>query len=237
MTKKILIMVSTAMLIALVGCIQEMVEVTTTTKPSTTIAATTTTTTTEVATTTTTHPQTTKDEITSTTTHATTKPTTTKPKPTTEKATTTQKVTTTKAKTEPPYFCDEGGTHHSCKVGPIGWTSSFDEAEQKALRYIDDHADSGSFRVTQCQYCGKYSANITLDKKEEHNMPCGNVGKWYSSKQAFMNEYNSKVDYWNDKLDNDEISHEEYIKQVPRGYEIWQCAECGKWTGNYKYKQ
>ena len=173
MTEKILIMVSTAMLIALVGCIQEMVEVTTTTKPSTTIAATTTTTTTEVATTTTTHPQTTKDEITSTTTHATTKPTTTKPKPTTEKATTTQKVTTTKAKTEPPYFCDEGGTHHSCKVGPIGWTSSFDEAEQKALRYIDDHADSGSFRVTQCQYCGKYSANITLDKKEEHNMIIG----------------------------------------------------------------
>ena len=68
-------------------------------------------------------------------------------------------------------------------------------------------------------------------------MPCGNVGKWYSSKQAFMNEYNSKVDYWNDKLDNYEISYEEYIKQVPRGYEIWQCAECGKWTGNYKYKQ
>ncbi len=137
MTKKILIMVSVVMLIALVGCSQETVEVTTTTKP----------------------------------------------KATTEKATITQKVTTTKATTEPPYFCDEGGTHHSCRVGPIGWTSSFDEAKQKALRYIDDHADSGSFRVTQCQYCGKYSANITLDKKEEHNMPCGNVGKWYSSKR------------------------------------------------------
>lgn len=229
------IIVSVVMLIALVGCSQETVEVTTTTKPSTTVAATMTTTTIEVVTATTTQPQTTKAETTSTT-HATTKPTTTKPKPTTEKAKITQKVTTTKATTEPPYFCDEGGTHHSCKVGPIGWTSSFDEAKQKALRYIDDHADSGSFRVTQCQYCGKYSANITLDKKEEHNMPCGNVGKWYSSKQAFMNEYNSKVDYWNNKLDNDEISYEEYIKQVPRGYEIWQCAECGKWTGNYKYK-
>lgn len=235
MTKKILIIVSVVMLIALVGCSQETVEVATTTKPSTTVAATTTTTTTEGVTTTTTQPQTTKDEITSTT-HTTTKQTTTKPKPTTEKATTTQKVTTTKATTEPPYFCDEGGTHHSCKVGPIGWTSSFDEAKQKALRYIDDHADSGSFRITQCQYCGKYSANITLDKKEEHNMPCGNVGKWYSSKQAFMNEYNSKVDYWNDKLDNNGISYEEYIKQVPRGYEIRQCANCGKWTGNYKYK-
>lgn len=206
-------MVSVVMLIVLVGCIQETVEVTTTTKPSTTVVATTTTTTTDIVTTTTTQPQTTKTETTSIT-----KPTITKPKPATEKATITQKVTKTKTTTEPPYFCDEGGTHHSCKVGPIGWTSSFDEAKQKALRYIDDHADSGSFRVTQCQYCGKYSANITLDKKEEHNMPCGNVGKWYSSKQVFMNEYNSKVDYWNNKLDNDEISYEEYIKQVPRGY-------------------
>lgn len=236
--KKInLIIVSVVMLITLVGCSQETVEVTTTTKPSTTVTTTTTTiATTQAATTTTTQPQTTKTETTSITKHTTTKPTTTKPKLTTEKATTTQKVTTTKATTEPPYFCDEGGTHHSCKVGPIGWTRSFDEAKQKALRYIDDHADSGSFRVTQCQYCGKYSANITLDKKEEHNMPCGNVGKWYSSKQAFMNEYNSKVDYWNNKLDNDEISYEEYIKQVPRGYELWSCPNCGKWTGNYKYR-
>lgn len=133
MTKKILIMVSVVMLIALVGCSQEMVEVTTTTKPSTTVAATT----------------------------------------TTQKQTTTKKVTTTTS---------------DCKGN------------------------------------------------NDHWMPSGNVGKWYSSKQAFMNGYNSRVDYWNDKLDNDEISYEEYIKQVPRGYEIWQFAECGKWTGNYKYK-
>lgn len=133
MTKKTLIMVSVVMLIALVGCSQETVEVTTTTKPSTTVVATT----------------------------------------TTQKQTTTKKVTTTTS---------------DCKG------------------------------------------------KNDYWMPSGNVGKWYSSKQAFMNGYNSRVDYWNDKLDNDEISYEEYIKQVPRGYEIWQFAECGKWTGNYKYK-
>ena len=43
MTKKIFIMVSVVMLIALVGCSQETVEVTTTTKTSTTAATTTTT--------------------------------------------------------------------------------------------------------------------------------------------------------------------------------------------------
>lgn len=66
-------------------------------------------------------------------------------------------------------------------------------------------------------------------------MPCGNVGKWYSSKDAFMSDYYAEADYWNNKLDNDEISYEEYISKVPRGHEVWQCS-CGKWTGNYKYK-
>lgn len=177
------------MLIALVGCSQETVEITTTTKPSTTVV--TTTTTTEVVITTTTQPQTTLAETTSRT-KQTTKPTTTKPKSTTEKVTTRKSTTT--AVTE---------------------------------------------RTTQKQITTKKVTTTSSDckGKNDHWMPCGNVGKWYSSKQAFMNEYNSKVDYWNDKLDNDEISYEEYIKQVPRGYEIWQCAECGKWTGNYKYKQ
>lgn len=63
MTKKILIIVSVVVLIGLVGCSQEKVEVTNTTKPSTTEV--TTTTTTEVVITTTTQPQTTKAETTS----------------------------------------------------------------------------------------------------------------------------------------------------------------------------
>ena len=71
--------------------------------------------------------------------------------------------------------------------------------------------------------------------KHTHTMPCGNVGKWYSSKDAFMSDYYAEADYWNNKLDNDEISYEEYISKVPRGYEVWQCS-CSKWTGNYKYK-
>ena len=58
MTKKILIMVSVVMLMALVGCHQETVEVTNTTKPSTTVTTTTTKiATTQAATTTTTQPQ------------------------------------------------------------------------------------------------------------------------------------------------------------------------------------
>ena len=68
--------------------------------------------------------------------------------------------------------------------------------------------------TTQKQTTTKKVTTTTSDckGKNDHWMPSGNVGKWYSSKQAFMNGYNSRVDYWNDKSDNDEISYEEYIK-------------------------
>lgn len=105
--------------------------------------------------------QTTTKKVTTTQKSTTTeRQTTTKKVTTTQKQTTTKKVTTTSA----PYWCDEGGTHHIVDVGPIGWCSSYDEAQNKALRYIDNNADSGSFRVMQCYGCGLYTADVTLDK-------------------------------------------------------------------------
>lgn len=96
---------------------------------------------------------------------ATQKQTTTERQTTTKKVTTTQKPTTTKkvTTTEAPYWCDEGGTHHSCDVGQIGWVNSYDEAQNKALRYIDNNADSGNFLVKECHNCGKFTAYVTLD--------------------------------------------------------------------------
>lgn len=96
-----------------------------------------------------------------TTTKSATKQITTQTKQTTtKKETTTKKVTTTEA----PYFCDEGGTHHSCEVGQIGWTNSFENAQDLALEYISAHDTSGSYRVKQCFYCGKFTASVVLDK-------------------------------------------------------------------------
>ena len=88
---------------------------------------------------------------------------TTKKKVTTKKVTTTKKQTTTKkvTTTEEEWDCNVDG--HSCKVGPIGWVNSYAEAQKKALRYIDDHADSGGFRVAHCYWCDKYTAYVTLD--------------------------------------------------------------------------
>lgn len=110
--------------------------------------------------------QTTKAKTTTqkpTTTRATTTVETTKSKPKTTKATTTKRTTTTKkATTTEAYFCDEGGTHHSCSVGPTGWVNSYEEAQDKALEYIADHDTSGNFRVEECFYCGKFTASVKL---------------------------------------------------------------------------
>jgi hypothetical protein len=171
--KKMITLISMAIIVAtiFVGCNQhtEISESTTVTTTEVTTVAKAKTTTKKVETTT--YSTTTVQKTSSTTEKQTTKTiepssskkSTTTVKSTTAKPTTTKKQNTTKAQTTKGYFCDEGGTHHSCDVGPIGWVNSYDEAQQKALRYIDSHADSGNFTVEQCWYCGKYTAEVTLD--------------------------------------------------------------------------
>ena len=98
-----------------------------------------------------------------TTTKSATKQSTTQTKQTTrKKETTTKKVTITKkvTTTEEVWDCNVDG--HTSETGQIGWVNSFDEAQEKALRYIDENADSGNFRVEQCHICGKYTAYVTL---------------------------------------------------------------------------
>ena len=69
-----------------------------------------------------------------------------------------------------------------------------------------------------------------------HSMPLGDVGQWFNTKEDFIAYYQSIVDDWNSKYENGTISWEELMANVPRGYECWSCAYCGKWTGNFKYR-
>ncbi len=110
--------------------------------------------------------QTTTKKVTTTQKSTTTqRQTTTRNQTATQKVTTTQKQTTTKkvTTTSAPYWCDEGGTHHSCEVGQIGWVNSYEEASDKAYDYLGSHNVTGNFRVKQCHNCGKFTAKITLD--------------------------------------------------------------------------
>lgn len=71
--------------------------------------------------------------------------------------------------------------------------------------------------------------------KHKHGAPCGNMGKWYSSRNELKNDYMRVSDSWLAKYDNGEIDWDTYEKNCPCGYECWSCGECGMWTGNYKY--
>ena len=68
-----------------------------------------------------------------------------------------------------------------------------------------------------------------------HSVSCGNIGRWFNSRSELVAYYNSEVSKWNKKIDNEEITYDEYYKNVPSGYECWSCSYCGKWTGNLKH--
>ena len=68
-----------------------------------------------------------------------------------------------------------------------------------------------------------------------HSIKCGNMGRWFNSRSELVAYYNSEVSKWNKKIDNEEITYDEYYKNVPSGYESWSCSYCGKWTGNLKH--
>ena len=81
--------------------------------------------------------------------------------------------------------------------------------------------------------------NIQKEKhctnNNNHSIKCGNMGRWFNSRSELVAYYNSDVSKWNKKIDNEEITYDEYYKNVPSGYECWSCSYCGKWTGNFKY--
>ena len=85
------------------------------------------------------------------------------------------------------------------------------------------------------------SKSVTTKQEEHctnndnHSIMCGNMGKWFNNRNNIVEYYKSEVNKWNNKIDNNEITYNEYLKNVPSGYECWFCSYCGKWTGNFKY--
>ena len=69
-----------------------------------------------------------------------------------------------------------------------------------------------------------------------HSMSCGNMGRWFNSRNELKNYVTEVGNKINSQYENGEITWEEYIKKSPCGYECWSCSYCGKWTGNFKYR-
>lgn len=186
MTKRILMIISIAIIITMVGCSQQSIEVVTTTKPSTTVAFTSATTTTVPSTTTTTQAWT----------------TTVAAEPTTE---TTTKLTTIKQTT----------TRH---------TTTVPRTTSTTIKMATIATPTTSEKVTTKSYC---------KGKNDHWVSCGNMSKWYNTRDDLKADYSRVANIWNTKYRNGEIDWDAYVANCPQGYECWSCPGCGKWTGNY----
>ena len=79
------------------------------------------------------------------------------------------------------------------------------------------------------------TAQTRCTNNNNHSMSCGNMGKWFNSRDEVDN-YWVQVDnnYAKQYLDGT-ITFKEYGEKSPYGYESWSCSYCGKWTGNFKY--
>ncbi len=94
-----------------------------------------------------------------------------------------------------------------------------------------------SIKTTKESKCTKNNIQkeTHCTNNNNHSIKCGNMGRWFNSRSELVAYYNSEVSKWNKKIDNEEITYDEYYKNVPSGYECWSCSYCGKWTGNLKH--
>lgn len=69
-----------------------------------------------------------------------------------------------------------------------------------------------------------------------HSMGVGDIGRWFNSRDELQSYVSGIIAQWRAKIANGEITLEEYNKNAPTRYSGWSCANCGKWTGNFKYR-
>ena len=79
------------------------------------------------------------------------------------------------------------------------------------------------------------TAPSTCTNNGNHSQACGNMGKWFNSKNEVKAYAEKEMKYWADLEESGQITREEYYQKCPSGYECWSCAYCGRWTGNFKY--
>lgn len=60
---------------------------------------------------------------------------------------------------------------------------------------------------------------------------------YFNTREEAIAQYKNKVKEYSEKVKNNEITYEEYIKVCPYGYEDWSCPYCGKWTINMYYRK
>lgn len=77
----------------------------------------------------------------------------------------------------------------------------------------------------------------TCTNNNNHSIMCGNMGKWFNSRNEVKDYVIKKGNALYEQYQNGDITWDEYVEKGGYGYECWTCSYCGKWTGNIKYTQ
>ena len=80
------------------------------------------------------------------------------------------------------------------------------------------------------------TAQTRCTNNNNHSMSCGNIGRWFNSRSDIETYWKNQCNALAEKWDKEEISDSEYYSKSPYGYECWSCSYCGKWTGDFKYR-
>lgn len=95
-----------------------------------------------------------------------------------------------------------------------------------------------SIKTTKESKCTKdnIQKETHCTNNNNHSMSCGNMGKWFNTKDEIEEYRNNISNQYCQQYENGEITWDEYMKKSPYGYECWSCGYCGKWTGNLFYR-
>lgn len=117
-----------------------------------------------------------------------------------------------------------GGTSYktATSTSNVQSTQTTEQATTKSVE--QDTETKTTVEVTRCT------------NNNNHGMDVGNSGKWFNTKDEAIAYYEEKINYWGKLWENYEIEDSEYYKNCPKGYEIWSCMYCSKWTINFYYR-
>jgi hypothetical protein len=63
-----------------------------------------------------------------------------------------------------------------------------------------------------------------------HRATAGNTGRWFNTRAEAVAHYTNTIRMWEQRVQNGEVTFEEYGRNSPAGYAVWSCAFCNQWT-------
>lgn len=125
---------------------------------------------------------------------------------------------------------DEKSTKQESEQNKDKKTAEKNETVEKNNKNSNKNASNNTKNQTNEKNNTSTKTNTNTNTNNKSNK-CehGNIG-WYNTEAEAKAVYEDKVKELDELWVNKKISTEEYRAKKPNGCEVWDCAECHKWT-------